>query len=364
MINIARVPVLVGNFRRSSRTYPILTQSWNITNSLSHNLVRFNHKKPFKRDEAKRLHFFVVLKYVQYVKNIGRVLEKKFPKALATYRQFVEGTKEFIKDTKEYLRVVRYLYNPEKNFNNLLRREIELYYQLPKDMKRIGPILVLFMLPVVPYISLPILYLFPRQLLCSHFWSLQQKADFQILNLRDRLVHNRPVFRHLQTQMDFLKPHHLYEPWKSVIANIGSGQHPSVENIVVCKTLFAQEPYCLLYLSRNHVKHLLKMHGMRSGFFFRRRRLAYRAFILRELDKAIKREGGVNNLPLDALKRACFMRGLNPTNLSNEEMIKWLGDWIKLTDSVDKDSYSLLLHAPILLAYNAPSNWKLIYKDK
>lgn len=364
MMNLARVPVLAGGFRRSSVNCTMLTQSWHITTSLSHNLVRFNHKKPFKRDEAKRIRLFIVLKYVQYVKNIGRVLEKRFPKALATYRLFMEGTKSFINDTKEYLKVLKILNGPDKSFNNLLRREIELYYQLPKDMKRIGPILVLFMLPIIPYVSLPILYMFPRQLLCSHFWSLQQKADFQILNLRDRLVHNKPVYRHLQSQMDFLKPHCLYEPWKSVIANIGSGQHPSIDDILICKPLFEQEPYCLFYLSRNHVGHLLKMHGMRSGFFFRRRLLAYRAFILKELDKAIKREGGVNNLPLDALKKACFMRGLNPTNLSNEEMIKWMSDWIKLTDAVDKDSYSLLLHAPILLAYNAPSNWKLIYKDK
>lgn len=56
-------------------------------------------------------------------------------------------------------------------------------------------------------------------------------------------------------------------------------------------------------------KHLLKMHDMRAGFIRRRARLRYRAKLLLEMDKAIMREGGVHNLPSDALRNACFIRG-------------------------------------------------------
>lgn len=47
---------------------------------------------------------------------------------------------------------------------------------------------------------------------------------------------------------------------------------------------------------------------MHKGWF-RRARLAERAFLLREMDKAILREGGVHNLPVEALKKCCYIRG-------------------------------------------------------
>lgn len=34
---------------------------------------------------------------------------------------------------------------------------------------------------------------------------------------------------------------------------IGSGGQPTVEEILACKQLFMDEPYHLLYLSRNHI---------------------------------------------------------------------------------------------------------------
>lgn len=57
-------------------------------------------------------------------------------------------------------------------------------------------------------------------------------------------------------------------------------------------------------------------------------------------------------------------QGLNPANVSDEEMIKYLKNWISLSSQIDTECFSLLLHAPILLAYNAPSNWRLIYPEK
>lgn len=59
-----------------------------------------------------------------------------------------------------------------------------------------------------------------------------------------------------------------------------------------------------------------------------------------------------------------YFLGLNPTNMRNEDIIEWLEKWMKISESVDKNSFSLLLHAPILLAYNQPSNWTLIYRYK
>lgn len=43
--------------------------------------------------------------------------------------------------------------------------------------------------------------------------------------------------------------------------------------------------------------------------WFRRSRLYDKALILKEMDKAIMREGGIHNLPGEALKKACYIRG-------------------------------------------------------
>lgn len=80
------------------------------------------------------------------------------------------------------------------------------------------------------------------------------------------------------------------------------------------------------------------------------------------MDRAIIREqGGLKSLSLDALKNACFMRGLSPQNLQKDEMIEWLEQWLQISQIIDHDNLSLLLHSPILLGYNHPNNWLLIY---
>lgn len=79
---------------------------------------------------------------------------------------------------------------------------------------------------------------------------------------------------------------------------------------------------------------------------------------------AIKREGGASNLPAEALRDSCFRRGLNAANMTNEELVKFLDDWIEVSEHIDEMNISLYLHLPILLAYNHPNNWKLIYQER
>lgn len=56
-----------------------------------------------------------------------------------------------------------------------------------------------------------------------------------------------------------------------------------------------------------------------------------------------------------------IFRGLNPTNMSSAAMLEYLQDWLSVSREVDASSYSLLLHLPIFLGYNQPSNFHLIY---
>lgn len=82
------------------------------------------------------------------------------------------------------------------------------------------------------------------------------------------------------------------------------------------------------------------------------------------MDCAITREGGVHNMPVDALRNSCFMRGLNAANMSTDDLVQWLQAWVQVSAEVTGDNFSLLLHLPILLGYNHPNNWHLVYKER
>lgn len=82
------------------------------------------------------------------------------------------------------------------------------------------------------------------------------------------------------------------------------------------------------------------------------------------MDMAIDREGGPSHLPTEALRNCCFQRGLNASNLSNEELIKWLEQWIQVSKAMEPKYLTLFLHLPVLTAYNHPNNWKLLYKER
>ncbi|CAH0547408.1 unnamed protein product [Brassicogethes aeneus] len=317
----------------------------------------------YKTEEAKKVKYFVVHKYIEYLKNYDKYMAKSIP--VKIYRVFSEGLKLFISDLKDYFSVIQIIHSRRKPLSSLNRKELELYHQMPKDMRKLAPVLVIAALPIIPYVFFPLAYMFPKHFLTSHFWSLQERSKYSEDFLRKRLLHNKPVFRHLQSQINFMKVncHPLFIPWTNILGMLGSGSHPSPEMILECKDLFQDEPYHLYYLSRNHIKHLVGIHDIHRGWF-RRTRLADRATILIEMDKAIMREGGVHNLPIDALRNACLIRGLNPMNMKSEDMIKWLNSWIQISSEVDRESLSLLLHVPILLGYNQPTNWLLIYPPK
>jgi len=46
--------------------------------------------------------------------------------------------------------------------------------------------------------------------------------------------------------------------------------------------------------------------------------------------------------------------------MRTDDMVKYLEQWIAVSVHVDPRTYSLVLHCPILLAYNQPTNRVLI----
>ncbi|XP_034254225.1 LETM1 domain-containing protein 1 isoform X2 [Thrips palmi] len=313
--------------------------------------------------KQKSLRVTVVSRYMEYLNSYIKILDKKFPAAMNVYRIFMLGTKELLRDMRVYFRLLTNVTWDVQVLRQLSRKELELYQSMPKDMLKILPFLVLSSLPFANYVMFPVAYKYPRQLLCKHYWTLQQKVEFAMQTHRKKLLNQRAVFRGLQLQLDsqaVKRDKRVHRVWSHSIACLGSGQHPQPEDIIQCLPLFRGDPYHLDYLMPSHVNSLLKLHGMHS-MWRRRKRLADHASLIHEIDLAILREGGVEVMTQDEMRSACFLRGLNPVNMCTEDLRLWLSQWMKISTQVDQTSLSLLLHCPVLLAYNKPSNWALFH---
>uniref|UniRef100_L7M5L5 Putative receptor ccr1 n=1 Tax=Rhipicephalus pulchellus TaxID=72859 RepID=L7M5L5_RHIPC len=298
---------------------------------------------------------YVFSKFKFFLEGYDKILQK-FPVAYRLHQVFVVGTKDLYQDVRTYMKISQDL-RSGKSVRELTRRELELYYWVPRDILKMAPILAIISLPGTNFVMFPLIYLFPRRLLTWQFWSLEQRIDFSVELHKKKVQNYRSVFRHLQANVP------KGEEGKkllSVFHKLGSGTHPTVAEILDIKQYFSSKPLSLSSLSRNHLVALCRIHGKSTFFLGRKRRLWKHGGFVREMDLAMAREG-LGEMDLSELRWACFLRGFNPMGLSKREMVHYLQDWINVSSNIDGDSISLLLHCPILLAYNAPSNWILIH---
>lgn len=324
------------------------------------NYVLQKEQKDSQKGKVSNLKEYWFSKYINYIKNYEATLDRNFPKTMRFYRIFRNGTKEFFLDLRRYISLIK-----KQNLDGLndkKREEIELAYRMPKDLLKISPVLLISMLPFTNYIIFPLAYYFPRQLLTYHFWTAEQRKDFMIVDHKKKFKYSRPLFHCMKMKVNYINDRCIQARWSGIIACLGSGGHPTTESVISCSNLFSSLPYSLEMLTDRHMKQLLGIHGLPIWRPFKRRRLIERGTLLKQMDDAIIKEGGVINMSEESLCWALSFRGLNSANMPVQNMRKWLKKWIILSSSVDDSKLSLLLHAPILLAYNHANNLKILYK--
>lgn len=195
--------------------------------------------------------------YIDRVQKYESVLEKNFPNAVKVYRTFFDGMKDFYTDMKRFLKIARIVATSPVGLKALNRQELELYMQLPRDMVKVAPAIIITSLPFVGYAIFPLIFGFPRVFLTHHFWNSQQKVEFYQYYLNYRLSYNKPVFRFLQSKLEEVKD----EPQSVLLDNmfglIGSGFHPTVESILEVKNIFSKPPFEYNSLSMKHIVSIL-----------------------------------------------------------------------------------------------------------
>ena len=141
-----------------------------------------------------------------------------------------------------------------------------------------------------------------------------------------------------------------------------SGQHPSVQEISAMAPYFQNStgPLSLPRLSAVHVRYLLRIHNREhvglTSFWFPRRKLQVYANMILQIDRALHREN-IDDLDINSLFRCCEVRGLNTNNASEQEARDYLDQWISVTNQLNSNTPSLLLHLPIFLGYNHKSRY-------
>lgn len=205
-------------------------------------------EKPSKVTNLKKYWFG---RYMDYIKNYERTLERKFPRTMQMYRVFSVGSRDVYTDLKRFVSAIKK--QGSNGIESLTREELQLMHTMPRDLRKLSPLFLLSAIPFTNYIIFPLAIYFPRYLLTSHYWTLQQRLDFMLSDHKRRLKHNRPLFRCMQAELKTIKDQTLRIKWRDAIACLGSGTHPTTKDITICSKLFSSPPYSLNVLKRRHV---------------------------------------------------------------------------------------------------------------
>lgn len=109
-----------------------------------------------KVGNLKDIRGYALGRFIDYIKNYDKVLEKKFPGAMKVYRVFMDGVKYFGRDMMDYMKIRTRMLIKGKDIDSMTRKELELYYQLPSDMRKVGPLIIISAIPFAHYVTMPV----------------------------------------------------------------------------------------------------------------------------------------------------------------------------------------------------------------
>ncbi|KAL5005629.1 hypothetical protein ScPMuIL_016787 [Solemya velum] len=323
-----------------------------ITSIRFYSSIPKDHVKP-----PSKVKWYFIDKFKHYIEGYEKFLGTKYPKIFGVYNTFKGGVHGLLSDTRMYYSVTLEMWRGT-GLHNFSYRQLQVYRQMPHEMLKATPLLVISALPLGGAIF-AVAYFFPRLLLTTHFWTPKQRREFWSYDHKHRLHHLSSVFSGLKKHQKHIEDPELGNRMKKIVQKLQHSVHPTVTEILEVKPLFESYTYAIQKLSLVQKRHLAK--GL--GLPLRKSGLIQDGLILLHTDRAMVREG-IEKLTEEDIEQACFARGLNPIGLSRTERIQYLKQWTQISEEVDEDSISLLLHSPVFLAYNHPTNRGLIGRQR
>lgn len=165
---------------------------------------------------------------------------------------FVTGTRDLYKDFKQLTKLSIDL-KLGRPVSDLTFTELLIYYQTPKDLIRVSPTILISILPFANYLIFPLAYRFPKYLLCQHYWTLEQKFNFQIEEHEKRVQNLPSLFRHLQNKESEVADSEDGIRVRHMLSQLASGTHPRAEDVLLLKSHFSSSGcYGLRQLTSRH----------------------------------------------------------------------------------------------------------------
>ncbi|XP_046561189.1 LETM1 domain-containing protein 1-like [Haliotis rubra] len=296
---------------------------------------------------------YIVDHIVNFVSKRTEKLERRYPKVFEIYRTFRSGSSTFVSETKDYYNVTTELWGG-RTLGTFSRHQLEVYKQIPRDLFRIAPILLISVLPWGGAI-IALAYLYPRIFLSHHFWTQKQREKFWRQTLESRLHHTSAILDWTMRQSIHVPNQKKRDKLVRLIQKLEHAVQPSIEELLEVLPLFASFPYQTDRMATVYMRHLARC----LNFWPLRARLYHDAMILLYTDLAMAREGIVK-MDDYALEKACFLRSLNPFGLTREEKIAYLTNWTRISQEIDESNISFLLHCPAFLGGVHPNNLQLL----
>lgn len=350
-----------------SRTEPIPTDQNPKTNQNSIRQIWNFAETPFVHQDAKewvsrytshltpgknwvREKFFN--RFLKYVSWFDKRFENLSPETYKKYKILTTGMSSLISDIILVTEMATDLhYEADAHFHNYKRKELESYLELPKDIKKVVPLLLIFPLPGGALLCLPLASYFPRHFLSSHFWTPEQKQEFALLCHQRRVAYYRTLLRNLKRcAKKRLAAGEKRTNVISLVRKVEAGQIPTLEELKNIESYFQSQPFDLEYFSRSHKRALLKANNIQLVLLYQRN-LYIEGRMLRAIDDVMVNEG-LENLSEAEVSSLLFTRGLNPVGMTLEEQRSRLTNWVNITTQLDPKSIALYLHLPALIFYN------------
>ncbi|KAF8563377.1 hypothetical protein P879_06687 [Paragonimus westermani] len=323
-----------------------------------------------------------------YQKLVIRLEEKwadRHPPSFHNYVLFKKGTSATLVDINDLLRIWTRSALEGSRLSQLLpalsRRELYVLRQVPRDLVRLSPVLLLAPLPGTIFI-LPLFFAFPRLFLNRSFWTDEQRDRFDAEQLHFR---QHVAARHVLTNVHDAYSRLRLDPHTSAPMNqyldllhfvheqILIGTCLSSECLTRLEPLF-RDKLTLEKLSKTHVFSLCLLHDLpvRVRFspfrrwpwlrtylepdYFHLRRvhmLRFRSRLLFAEDRVVHHElkdpEWVTSLSSSELKDLCSLRGIKTMHKSTEESTRELKRWISMSLNVSNSNHAYRLHLPVFL---------------
>ncbi|XP_069509473.1 LETM1 domain-containing protein 1 isoform X2 [Ambystoma mexicanum] len=280
-------------------------------------------------------------------------LQRKFPRFYLLYSTFMKGFRLLLSDAKEVGQIKVKMAKQDLQFHELSYREMEKVRQFRRNILKAAPVVLISIPPFANYLVFLLMYLFPRQLLIPHFWTPTQHTKFLAMYHRMRTEDYPEILNGIAQAVPQAPERTTRYQMHRLLAKIQNSSHPEIAELQEVAPLFSESPLCLAHLSTSQMKALSRVMFLTPYFpsFILRRRLRSHTYELHQLDTALLKLG-VKELSDEELRMACYIRGLNSTNLSPAECRPWLTQWLQLSDKLKESEASLLLHSMVLLSTN------------